>query len=91
MNVDLDQLKEEKPEFISPFNKLNFFSTEINWSDMNKEINDIDWSTDLSNLQPNEILSKITDSFLEICNRYVPTKKTVQKTLEPKFQEKGDV
>ena len=76
---------EEKPEFLSPLDKLNFFSNDINWDKINEELNSFDWPTELSNLSPDDMLQKFLHIIESVCNKYVPLRKSAYKSGQPKI------
>ena len=84
-NVCKDAISEARPDFLSPFDKLNFHSSEIKWRDINSELEAIIWSTEIQELNPTDILSKILERLQDICNRHVPIKKRASKSSKNKI------
>ena len=76
---------EQKPEFISPLDKLNFFSDEIKWDVVSAEITAIEWDAELQNQLPDQMLDKIMMIIISICERHIPIKKSVQKSSMSKI------
>ena len=71
--------EEEKPEFISPFSNLNFFSNDIEWDKISSEIKLKTDSDEFLHLEPNIKLQKLLDILIEVCKKYVPVRKTSKK------------
>ena len=76
--------EEKKPEHISPLDKLNFFSNDIEWGKLNEDLKSIDWVNKLSN-NPEDMLSKFMHEIHKACNKYVPRRKSLHKTGKPKI------
>ena len=74
------QTEEEKPEHLSPLDKLNFFSEDIDWDELTGELASHNWSTEFDGLHPNEMLANFMQVVLESCNKYIPVRKTVSKS-----------
>ena len=55
---------------MSPLDKLNFFSNDIDWVTMNEELESIDWVFELSNINPDDMLKKFITKVEAICNKY---------------------
>ena len=51
-------IQEEKPQFASPFDSLNFFSNDIEWDNITSTIERHTHSHEFANLPPNERLAK---------------------------------
>jgi len=52
------QEEEEKPDHLSPLDKLNFFNEDINWPELTHELTSFDWNTEFDGLHPNEMFAK---------------------------------
>ena len=72
---------DDKPEPRSKFNSLNFFSDEIEWDSLKKDLSQIDWKKEFNNDDPQEILRKFNHLCYETCRMRVPprTNKVVNK------------
>ena len=58
------------------FSGLNLYSNNINWDEINQEIQKVDWENILDNVMPDEMLDKIEQEIRKvICNR-IPLKTT---------------
>ena len=84
-NSNIGEIEEDKPEYLSHLDKLNFFSNDIEWDKMNEEFETYDWKHAISNLQPDEMLIKIMQVILEVCNKYVPLRKSLYKNGKSKI------
>ena len=71
--------EEEKPEFVSPFNNLNFFSNDIDWEQISTEVKSMTDAAEFLSLEPNTKLHKLLDILYEVCLKYVPSRKTSKK------------
>ena len=71
--------EEEKPEFVSPFSNLNFFSNDIDWDAIAAEIKLKTDTMQFLSLEPNAKLQKLLDILFEICVKHVPVRKTARK------------
>ena len=80
-----NQLDEVKPDLASPFDKLNFHSDEIKWDEVTKEFQAINWSDELIDLHPDEMLSKFMQILLAVCSRLVPIKKSTSISTTTKI------
>ncbi len=76
---------EEKPDLASPFDKLNFHSDEVNWDGVITEFQAINWSDELSNLQPDDMVDKFLQLLLAVCSGYIPAKRTTSTLATTKI------
>ena len=70
--------EEEKPEFISPFSNLNFFSNDIDWEKISSEIK-LKTDSEFLSLEPSTKLQRLLHILLEVCAKYVPVRRTSKK------------
>ena len=77
-NNDINQ-EEEKPNFSSPFNNLNFFSNDIQWESICTEIKERTNVQNFLDLPPNEKLDKFMSILIDVCHKFVPTKRSARK------------
>ena len=75
---------ETKPEHVSPLDKLNFFSNDIDWESLGKSL-DIDWSLLLRDHPPDRKLELITEKIYEVCNAHIPERKSLDRSGKPKI------
>ena len=68
------------------FRGLNFFHKNINWDNLNREINEIDWENRFSNNSVDANFSTFHSEILRIAKRHVPKKKT-QNRNRPKIPD----
>ena len=54
------------------FDKLNFFSEDVKWDDIIKELSEILWVDELKSLEPSQVLNKIVELCLKVCQKHVP-------------------
>ena len=71
--------EEDKPQFSSPFDSLNFFSNDIDWEAMSTTVTSLINSEDITVLPPPERLEKIMKILTEVAYQYVPAKKTSRR------------
>ena len=76
---NFNQHEEVKPDLFSPFDKLNFFSEDINWEQLGQDLESVDWSNEFKSMHPNDMLSKLMEMTIDVCNRHVPVKRLVHK------------
>ena len=53
------------------FDKYNFFSNKLNWTELNKKLAEIEWD-DLANDSPDVFINKMTERILRVVRDYVP-------------------
>ena len=68
----------ERPKLCS-FNALNFFNQDIDWSAINKKLNNIDWKRELTNKSENDSLQFFYTTCLKICEEHVPAKSKAER------------
>ena len=61
------------------FEQLNFFSENIPWEKICKELQEINWKLEYRGLIPEEMLNKFLAICFSICVRYVPRKRKASK------------
>ena len=66
------------------FRGLNFFHKDINWSNLNQEINDINWENRFLNNSLDDNFNIFHREILQIAKRHIPKKKT-QNRNRPKI------
>ena len=57
------------------FDNFNFFSEKTNWDQINHELSTIDWTERLSGEDLSESFDAFTQTCLEVCCKYTPTKR----------------
>ena len=67
------QNKDTKDE-IKGLRSLNFYSKEINWKEINKRINEVNWYTIQENKSVLELLEYLMNVIKEICENLIPKK-----------------
>ena len=74
-------------EKLTGFRALNFFSDDTNWSQLEKNINTVEWDKELKNLSPDETLKHIIDRIINLCKGCVPLSKksSTRKHHIPKY------
>jgi hypothetical protein len=80
-----ESCEEAKPEYLSPLDKLNFYSNDINWDIINEELSSSDWVNELSNLHPSDKLTTFMQKTEAACNKHIPLRKSVHKSGQPKI------
>ena len=78
-------LEEEKPERVSPLDKLNFFSNDIDWNEVSSAFNSINWNSTLKDLSPEEQLTTVMDEIHKVCEKYIPQRKSQLRSGKPKI------
>jgi len=76
---------EEKPDLASPFDKLNFHSDEVNWDEVSKNLEAINWADEISSCQPEEMADKFLQLLLTACSGFVPEKRTASTLATTKI------
>ena len=66
------------------FKDLNFFNTKTNWDKIKNELDTVNWEMILANKSVDEKHSEISNICLKICEKYVPKRKPVRKSLIPR-------
>ena len=61
------------------FDELNFMSEEVDWDELDRELQDIDCETEFHVLSPSQMLSKPIDTCSCISRKYVPRRKACEK------------
>ena len=70
-NVSYKTEKEHKPKLLSPFDELNYFSDEVDWTAINSNLSKIDWNVELENTHPIKTLQKIYELILDITKKHI--------------------
>ena len=73
-----------KPDHVSPLDKLNFFSNDIDWDSLKKNL-DIDWNLLLRDHPPDRKLEIITEKIYEVCSAHIPERKSLDRSGKPKI------
>lgn len=73
---------------ISKFDSLNFYSDEIDWESINKDLSTIDWSAELNQESVDEMLHKFYEICLGVCATKVPSKTKNKNSKKPFIQRK---
>ena len=71
--------EEEKPAYASPFDRLNFFSNDIEWEKICEEITAQTDEKNFTSLAPNAKLTKFMEILTDVCFKYIPLKKSSRK------------
>ena len=69
----------------SKFEKLNFFSDEVNWNDLEKNLQEVPWETELSNLPPIKMFEKFIDICATSSQKFCPEKKSAKSGSKNKI------
>ena len=64
------------------FRGLNFFHKDINWNNLNQEINDINWEDRFSNNSLDDNFSIFQRELFQIAQRHIPKKKTQNRNRQ---------
>ena len=70
---------DEKPvngDSTNGFGKLNFFSEDIDWTGLERELRDHNWNLEFRACNPEEMFKKFVEICIEISTKYVPFRKT---------------
>ncbi len=57
------------------FGNFNFNNKDINWEEINQELDSVDWNTSLRNLNPTECLHIISDTVRKTCRTHIPLRR----------------
>ena len=68
------------------FNTLNFFSEDINWTELNEEFSILDWSNLFKDSSADDMLEVFYNTTYKICQKYVPSRKKVTFLKNSKVQ-----
>ena len=80
-SASLNKHEEEKPEPLSQFDKLNFFSEDIDWDTITLELSRIDWQSNLADESPDQMLDILMSVILNSSSKHVPLKKSTTKSF----------
>ena len=72
---------EDKPDFISLLDKHNFFSNDIQWNQLSEELENINWTGQLSNKSPEETYCTILHHIHELTTKFVPLKQSQKQSF----------
>ena len=72
---------EEKPDFISELDSLNFFSNDINWDIISHDLENVNWTDEFNDLLPDEMLDRFMQILIGICTKHVPVRKSSIKSF----------
>ena len=66
-------------KFDTPFDKLNYFSEDVDWDNLNSALMEYNWSFDFKSLHPTDMLNKLYDICEDISLKTVPPRKSSSK------------
>ena len=61
------------------FDALNFFSEEVDWTEIQEDLSKVNWNMNFSCLSPSEMFSKLIEKCTEISKKHVPERKSNRK------------
>ena len=70
---------DEKPvngDSTNGFGKLNFFSEDIDWTGLERELRDHNWNLEFRACNPEKMFKKFVEICIDISTKYVPLRKT---------------
>ena len=77
LNVNSITDKDDQPEPYTKFNTLNFYAENIDWVNIKKNLQKINWIEKLDSEDPNEILETINTICYKTCKNVVPKRSSI--------------
>merc|ERR1712072_1453096 len=79
-----DESEKEKKENDMGMRKLNYTDENVEWGKIRKELEEVQWKEIFKGKDVKTCLNIFLKIIMELCNKYIPMKKTRNKNIIPK-------